>query len=136
LNPRDEEEKNEASRGGSRHPHAVQPAEVARGRSSTPPSAPSSAAHRTAQQAARYRQAKATVSVTWDAKRRRPASFVWRRHRFQIDRVVHTWVVATGWWAEEAQVSRHYWRVQANGRLFDLSFDRLSRVWRLERVVS
>jgi hypothetical protein len=49
---------------------------------------------------------------------------------------VRTWVVAVGWWSEETQVSRHYWRVRADGRLFDLSFDRITKVWRLEHVLN
>jgi hypothetical protein len=75
------------------------------------------------------------IAVVWDAKRRCPSSFVWRRRRYRIQRVVQVWVVDTGWWSQEARVHRRYWRVHAEGRFFDLSFDRVARVWRLEHVV-
>ena len=75
------------------------------------------------------------IAVMWDAKWRRPASFVWRRRRYRVQRVVQLWVLDTGWWDQEARVQRCYWRVHAEGRLFDLCFDRVARVWRLEHVV-
>jgi len=76
------------------------------------------------------------IAVTWDARRRRPSSFVWRRHRYRVQRVVQVWVIDTGWWSREAHVHRRYWRVHAEGRLFDLSFDHVARIWRLEHIVS
>lgn len=76
------------------------------------------------------------LAVTWDAKRRRPSSFVWRRRRYRVQRVVQVWVIDTGWWSEAARLRRRYWRVSAEGRLFDLSFDGVTRRWRLERVVA
>ena len=81
-------------------------------------------------------RASAAITVIWDAQRQRPAVFVWRRRRFAVERVVHTWVISTGWWSDEACQSRHYWRVRANGRLFDLSFDHIAKVWRLENVLN
>jgi hypothetical protein len=82
------------------------------------------------------RSADAVIAVVWDADLRRPSSFLWRRRTFRVERVVRTWVLRSGWWSEETEVSRHYWRVRAEGRLFDLSFDRITKVWRLEHVLN
>jgi Domain of unknown function (DUF6504) len=76
------------------------------------------------------------IPVTWDRLLRRPCAFVWRRHRYRVERVVQRWVVETGWWDEQIAVSRHYWRVRAGGRLFDLSFDHREKVWRMERCLN
>lgn len=73
------------------------------------------------------------VAVTWDERARRPVAFVWRRRRYQVERVLETWVLETGWWKDEGHVSRAYWRVRAGGRVVDLRYDRLSKAWALER---
>ena len=73
------------------------------------------------------------VAVTWDERARRPVAFVWRRRRYQVERVLETWVLETGWWKDEGHVSRSYWRVRAGGRVVDLRYDRLSKAWALER---
>jgi hypothetical protein len=73
------------------------------------------------------------VAVTWDERARRPVAFVWRRRRYQVERVLETWVLETGWWKDEGHVSRSYWRVRAGGRVVDLRYDRLARAWALER---
>ena len=103
-----------------------------------PPSAAERAErHRNvAARAEHRRSADAVIAVTWDAELRRPSSFLWRRRTFRVERVVRTWVLTSGWWSEETEISRHYWRVRAEGRLFDLSFDRIARVWQLERVLN
>lgn len=75
------------------------------------------------------------VTVAWD-QRRRPAYFRWRGRRYAVDHVVRTWVIATEWWSEQRATDRVFWRVSAQGRLFDLSFDRLSGQCRLERVLN
>jgi hypothetical protein len=75
------------------------------------------------------------VAVTWDERARRPVAFVWRRRRYQVERVLETWVLETGWWRDEGHVSRSYWRVRAGGRVLDLRYDRLARAWALEREV-
>jgi hypothetical protein len=75
------------------------------------------------------------VAVTWDERQRRPVAFVWRRRRYQVERVLETWVLETGWWKDEGRVSRSYWRVRAGGRVVDLRYDRLSKSWAIEREV-
>jgi len=89
-----------------------------------------------AARAEQRRSADAVIVVTWDAELRRPSAFLWRRRTFRVERVVRTWVLTSGWWSEETETSRHYWRVRADGRLFDLSFDRIAKVWRLEHVLN
>jgi hypothetical protein len=76
------------------------------------------------------------VAVTWDERARRPVAFVWRRRRYQVERVLETWVLETGWWKDEGHVSRSYWRVRAGGRVVDLRYDRLAKAWALEREVA
>jgi hypothetical protein len=76
------------------------------------------------------------VVVTWDERQRRPVAFVWRRRRYQVERVLETWVLETGWWKDEGHVSRSYWRVRAGGRVLDLRYDRLAKAWALEREVA
>jgi hypothetical protein len=75
------------------------------------------------------------VAVVWDERQRRPVAFVWRRRRYQVERVLETWVVETGWWKDDGHVSRSYWRVRAGGRVLDLRYDRLAKAWALEREV-
>jgi hypothetical protein len=76
------------------------------------------------------------VAVGWDERLRRPVAFVWRRRRYRVERVLETWVVETGWWKDDGHVSRSYWRVRAEGRVFDLRYDRLSKAWALERALN
>ena len=76
------------------------------------------------------------VAVSWDERARRPVAFIWRRRRYQVERVLETWVLETGWWKDEGHVSRSYWRVRAGGRVVDLRYDRLSKAWALERELS
>lgn len=75
------------------------------------------------------------VAVIWDERQRRPVAFVWRRRRYQVERVLETWVLETGWWKDEGHVSRSYWRVRAGGRVVDLRYDRIARSWALEREI-
>ncbi len=76
------------------------------------------------------------VTITWDERQRRPSAFVWRGRRYRIARVVELWIVETGWWNDETHVSRSYSRVEADGRLFDLCYDRLTKAWSLERTLN
>ena len=75
------------------------------------------------------------VAVSWDERARRPVAFVWRRRRYQVERVLETWILETGWWKDDGHVSRHYWRVRAGGRVVDLRYDRLGKAWALEREI-
>jgi len=74
-----------------------------------------------------------TIAVVWDRRQRRPVTFVWRGRRYRVERVLRTWVTQTGWWDERLRTDRRYYRVRAEGRLFDLGFDRLTRRWFLEK---
>ena len=74
-----------------------------------------------------------TIPVVWDRRQRRPVSFFWRHRRYRVERVLRTWVIQTGWWDERLRTDRRYFRVRADGRLFDLCFDRRARRWSLER---
>jgi hypothetical protein len=76
------------------------------------------------------------VAVTWDERLRRPSAFIWRGARYRIARTVELWIVETGWWNDETHVSRSYSRVEAEGRLFDLCYDRLTKAWSLERALN
>jgi hypothetical protein len=75
------------------------------------------------------------IAVIWDKRLRRPTAFVWRRRRYRVERVVHTWVVETGWWDDSIRVSRRYCRLRADGRLFDIYFDRLTSSWFLDKAL-
>ena len=80
--------------------------------------------------------AAAPIAVRWDERQRRPVTFVWRRRRYRIERVLETWVLETGWWKDDGHISRSYWRVRAEGRVFDLRYDRLAKAWALEQVLN
>jgi hypothetical protein len=64
-----------------------------------------------------------------------PAAFLWRKRRWRIDRVLQRWSIDTGWWRDELYVNRRYLRVVAQGRIFDLFYDRRQRRWFLERAL-
>lgn len=74
------------------------------------------------------------LAVSWDERQRHPVSFMWRRRRYRIERVLETWVLETGWWKDDGHVSRSYWRVRAEGRVFDLRYDRVTKAWALEQA--
>jgi len=76
------------------------------------------------------------IDVVWDERRRRPQTFVWRGRRRRVDRVIDAWVTETGWWDEAVRVSRRHYRVQSEGRLYDLCYDRVARDWLLEGAVA
>ena len=76
------------------------------------------------------------IAVTWDWRRKTPTAFVWRKRRYRIEIIQHSWVVETGWWNEQTRVIRYYNRVQAEGRLFDIYFDRREQEWFLERALN
>ena len=76
------------------------------------------------------------IAVSWDERQRRPVAFLWRRRRYRIERVLETWVLETGWWKDDGLVSRSYWRVRADGRVFDLRYDRVTKAWALEQALN
>jgi hypothetical protein len=80
--------------------------------------------------------AAAPIAVSWDERQRLPVTFVWRRRRYRIERVLETWVLETGWWKDDGLVSRSYWRVRADGHVFDLRYDRVAKAWALEQVLN
>lgn len=49
--------------------------------------------------------------------------------------MLQRWSIDTGWWDDEMRVDRRYLRVVAEGRVFDLCFDRRHRRWFLERAL-
>ena len=49
--------------------------------------------------------------------------------------MLQRWSIDTGWWDEAVRVDRRYLRVVADGRVFDLAFDRRLRQWFLERAL-
>lgn len=73
--------------------------------------------------------------MVWDKRLRRPVAFVWRRRRYRVQRVLHSWVIETGWWDDGLHMNRRYFRVRADGRLFDLVFDRLTRHWSMGKTL-
>ena len=80
--------------------------------------------------------AAAPIAVSWDERQCRPVSFVWRRRRYRVERVLETWIVETGWWKDDGHISRSYWRVRADGHVFDLRYDRLAKAWALEQALN
>jgi hypothetical protein len=60
------------------------------------------------------RGAATPIAVSWDRVRRVPRSFLWRGCRYRVDDV----------------------RVAAEGRVFDLCYDRLRKGWFLERALN
>lgn len=76
------------------------------------------------------------IGVFWSQSLRLPVAFFWRGRRHRIERVLETWVLETGWWRDDDHVSRSYWRVRAEGRVFDLCYDRIDRRWTLERALN
>ena len=76
------------------------------------------------------------IAVTLDRVRRVPRCFLWRGHRYRVDDVLARWVVDTGWWNPATRTSRRHVRVAAEGRVFDLYYDRLRKGWFLERALN
>jgi hypothetical protein len=77
----------------------------------------------------------APITVAWRPLTRAPRAFQWRDRRWRVERVLQRWSIDTGWWSDEVRVDRRYLRVVAEGRVFDLFFDRSQRRWFLERAL-
>jgi hypothetical protein len=77
-----------------------------------------------------------SIALIWDPRLKQPRAFVWRRRRYRVERVVQTWVIQTGWWQDDIRVERHYWRILAEGRTFDVFYDRIGKLWYLERALN
>jgi Family of unknown function (DUF6504) len=75
------------------------------------------------------------ITVVWRPLAHAPRAFVWRDHRFRVERVLQRWSIDTGWWSDDVRVDRRYLRVVADGRVFDLYLDRTKRRWFLERAL-
>jgi len=74
------------------------------------------------------------IAVVWRPLAHGPRAFVWQRRRWRVERVLQRWAVDTGWWNDDVRVDRRYFRVMADGRLFDIYFDRVQRRWFLARM--
>ncbi len=77
----------------------------------------------------------APITVVWRSPTRSPKAFQWHARRWRVERVLQRWSIDTGWWNDEVRVDRRYFRVVADGRVFDLFFDRPQRRWFLERAL-
>lgn len=75
------------------------------------------------------------ITIAWRPLTRVPKAFQWHDRRWRVERVLQRWSIDTGWWSDEVRVDRRYLRVVAEGRVFDLFFDRLLRRWFLERAL-
>jgi hypothetical protein len=75
------------------------------------------------------------VPVEWDPERGRPAFFIRKGKRYEVDQVVTQWAIDTRWWDHERAVSRRCFRVIARGGVYDLAYDRLGERWLLIGVV-
>jgi hypothetical protein len=75
------------------------------------------------------------ITVSWHPLTRAPRAFTWRARRWRVERVLQRWSIDTGWWNDEIRVDRRYLRVVAEGRVFDLCFDRRERRWYLARAL-
>ena len=77
----------------------------------------------------------APIAVAWRPHAHVPAAFLWRKRRWGVDRVLQRWSIDTGWWREELHTDRRFFRVVAQGRVFDLFYDRRQGRWFLERAL-
>jgi len=75
------------------------------------------------------------ITVVWRPLTRAPKAFVWRERRWRVERVLQRWSIDTGWWREELHTDRRFFRVVAQGRVFDLFYDRRQGRWFLERAL-
>ena len=76
----------------------------------------------------------APIAVAWRPHAHVPAAFLWRKRRWRVDRVLQRWSIDSGWWNAELHIDRRYFRVVAEGRVFDLFYDRRQRRWFLARA--
>ena len=76
------------------------------------------------------------VTVVWSERLRLPIAFVWQHRRRRIERILETWIIETGWWKDDGFVSCSFWRVRAEGRVFELRYNRLTKSWTLERTLN
>jgi len=81
------------------------------------------------------------IEVVWRSAEKRVASFTRRgsagdgRARiYSIDAVVQTWAIERFWWSPEERVSKRFWRVSAQGGVYDLAYDGHRRAWHLVGV--
>jgi hypothetical protein len=76
----------------------------------------------------------APITVLWRPLSHSPRAFVWRGRRWRVERVLQRWAIDTGWWNDDVRIDRRYFRLMADGRLFDIYLDRVRRRWFLERL--
>ncbi|HWD08556.1 MAG TPA: DUF6504 family protein [Actinomycetota bacterium] len=77
------------------------------------------------------------IEVDWAEPRpgmAQPSAFCWRGRRYVVAGLLKYWREAGEWW-DPARARDHEWfRVEAEGGVYDLAFDRLLETWRLARV--
>lgn len=83
------------------------------------------------------RLVKGDITVTLRPGGNAPASFVWERRQYEVERVLLVWKMTAAWWDGEGE--RTCFRVSAaagaESGLFELAYDHEERVWVLSRVV-
>lgn len=71
------------------------------------------------------------VEVAWDAEAQRPLSFARDGHTYAIEAIAQIWVAEKGWWDARRRICRRFWRVIAEGGVYDLVYDRELGEWLL-----
>ena len=80
------------------------------------------------------KRVKELVEVTLDPVSGRVVSFTRAGRSYKVDSVVQTWAIECRWWNPSERRSRRFWRVLARGGVWDLTYDRLQKVWHLVGV--
>lgn len=77
------------------------------------------------------------IRVTLRPSGNAPASFVWERRQYEVEKVLLVWKIAAAWWDGEGE--RTCFRVSAaageESGLFELAYDHEERAWILTRVL-
>ena len=63
-----------------------------------------------------------------------PSAFSWRGRRYAVAVVLKYWREAGEGWDPQRARDHECFRVEAEGGIYDLRFDRLAQQWRLARV--
>lgn len=83
------------------------------------------------------RLVRSDITVTLRPNGNAPASFVWERRQYEVERVLLVWKATAAWWDGEGE--RTCFRVSAaageESGLFELAYDHEEHAWVLSRVV-